>query len=42
MKQLKSLLFAVLLFAPLTAAAQDIEINAENFPDENFRNYLLR
>ena len=42
MKQLKNLFFALALCAPLTAAAQDIEINAENFPDKNFRNYLLK
>ena len=41
MKQLKNLFFALALCAPLTAAAQDIAINEENFPDENFRNYLL-
>lgn len=41
MKKAKALLFAILLCAPLTASAQDVEINAENFPDENFRNYLL-
>ena len=42
MKRLKNLFVALALCAPLlTAAAQDIEINAENFPDENFRNYLL-
>ena len=41
MKKLKPLLFTVLFCVPLTAAAQDIEINAENFPDENFRNWLL-
>ena len=29
------------MFAPMTASAEDIEINATNFPDENFRNYLL-
>ena len=41
MKRLKKLFAALVLCAPLTAAAQDIEINAENFPDENFRAYLL-
>ena len=41
MKQLKNLFVAFALCAPLTAAAQDIEINEDNFPDENFRNYLL-
>ena len=39
--KLKQLFFAFLLCAPLTAVAQDIEINAENFPDENFRSYLI-
>lgn len=38
----KSLLFALLLGAPLAASAQDVEINETNFPDENFRNYLLQ
>ena len=42
MKRLKNLFFALALCAPLTVVAQDIEINAENFPDENFRNYLLK
>ena len=41
MNQLKKLFIALALCAPLTAAAQDITINEENFPDENFRNYLL-
>ena len=41
MKNFKNLFFALAMCAPLTAAAQDIEINAENFPDENFRNWLL-
>ncbi|MCH5308920.1 MAG: hypothetical protein J1E58_03585 [Prevotella sp.] len=41
MKQFRTLLF-ILVFAPLTVMAQgDVEINAENFPDANFRNYLL-
>lgn len=38
-QRFKSLLLAVLAFIPLTVSAQ-IEINEENFPDENFRNYL--
>ena len=38
---LKSLLFAILFSAPLTASAQDVLINETNFPDENFRNWLL-
>ena len=42
MKNLKNLFVALALCAPLTAIAQDIEINEENFPDEKFRNYLLR
>ena len=29
------------MFAPMTASAEDIEINATNFPDANFRNWLL-
>ena len=29
------------MLAPLTASADDILINETNFPDENFRNYLL-
>lgn len=37
----RSLLFALLLGTPLAASAQDVEINEENFPDENFRNWLL-
>ena len=41
MTNIKSLLFAILFSVPLTAAAQDVVINAENFPDEKFRNYLL-
>ena len=41
MKKRKTLFNALALCAPLTATAQDIAINAENFPDENFRNYLL-
>lgn len=41
MRQLNKLFVAIALCASLTAAAQDIEINAGNFPDENFRNYLL-
>ena len=41
MKKLKNLFVALALCAPLTVAAQDIVINEENFPDENFRNYLL-
>ena len=39
-QQFKSLLLAVLTFVPLAASAQ-VEINETNFPDENFRNYLL-
>lgn len=41
MKKLMTLVCAFLLCAPLTAAAADVEINTENFPDENFRGYLL-
>ena len=41
MKNLKTLFVALVLCAPLTAAAQDVVINEENFPDANFRNYLL-
>ena len=29
------------MLVPLTASAEDILINETNFPDENFRNYLL-
>lgn len=39
----KKKLFAGLfltMFVPLTATAQNVLINAENFPDENFRDYL--
>ena len=39
---LKSLLAAILLGAPLAVSAQDVEINETNFPDENFRNWLLQ
>ena len=38
---LKSLLFAILFSAPLTASAQDVLINETNFPDENFRLWLF-
>ena len=41
MKKVKALLFAILLNVPLTILAQDVQINEMNFPDENFRNYLL-
>ena len=41
MKKLKNLFVALAMCAPLMAAAQGIAINEENFPDENFRNYLL-
>ena len=41
MKKLKTLFIALALCVPLTVAAQDIEINEKNFPDANFRNYLL-
>ena len=41
MKKLKNLLVTLALCAPLTGTAQDIEINAQNFPDKNFRAYLL-
>ena len=37
-KQLLSLAFVAV---PLMASAQGIAINEENFPDENFRNFLL-
>ena len=39
--KVKSLFFALLLGAPLAASAQGIEINETNFPDENFRSWLL-
>ena len=38
---MKLLLFAMLLGMPLAVSAQDVEINETNFPDENFRSYLL-
>ena len=41
MKKVKALLFAMLLGAPMTATAQNVVINETNFPDENFRNWLL-
>ena len=41
MKKLKNFFFALTLCVPLTAAAQDVEINEENFPDKKFRSYLL-
>ena len=41
MKKLKFLFFAVLFCTPLIAVAQNIEINVGNFPDENFRSWLL-
>ena len=41
MKKLKTLFIVLALCVPLTVAAQDIEINEKNFPDANFRNYLL-
>lgn len=37
----RTLLFAILFGMPLAASAQDVEINETNFPDKNFRNYLL-
>ena len=39
--KVKSLFFALLFGAPLVASAQGIEINAANFPDPYFRNFLL-
>ena len=39
---MKSLLFAMLLGAPLAASAHDVEINKVNFPDDNFRTWLLK
>ena len=42
MTKVKALLFAMLLGAPMTATAQNVVINETNFPDENFRNYLLK
>ena len=39
---MKNLSLAILFCVTLTAAAQDVEINETNFPDENFRNYLLK
>ena len=41
MTKVKALLFAMFLGAPMTATAQSVAINETNFPDENFRNYLL-
>ena len=41
MKKMKFLLYVFFLCAPLTVAAQDIEVNAKNFPDDFFRSYLL-
>ena len=41
MKMIKKLFVALALCAPLTAAAQGVEINEENFPDANFREWLL-
>ena len=41
MKKLKTLFIVLALCVPLTVAAQDIEIDEKNFPDANFRNYLL-
>ena len=38
---IKQLLSFIFVAVPLAASAQGIEINEENFPDENFRNYLL-
>ena len=38
---LKRLFVASLIAVPMMVSAQDIEINAKNFPDENFRAYLL-
>ena len=32
---------AVAFLPQIARAAGDVEINATNFPDENFRNYLL-
>ncbi|MCH5302534.1 MAG: hypothetical protein J1E77_06810 [Prevotella sp.] len=37
----KFLLLTFLFGMPLAASAQDVEIDETNFPDENFRNYLL-
>lgn len=37
----KFLLLIFLFGMPLAASAQDVEINEANFPDENFRDYLL-
>ena len=43
MTKIKSLLIAIFLAMPLTSSAQgDILINEENFPDDNFRNWLLK
>ena len=41
MTKVKALLMAVLLGAPMVASAQNVEINETNFPDENFRSYVL-
>lgn len=39
MKQ--KLLFSLFFLFTATIAWADVAINEENFPDENFRNYLL-
>ena len=39
--KLKSLLISSLMLLSAGTAWADVEINATNFPDENFRNYLL-
>ena len=39
MKQL--FLIVTTLLAVATGAKADVEINSTNFPDQNFRNYLL-
>ena len=38
---IKQLLSFIFVAVPMAASAQGIEINEENFPDENFRKYLL-
>ncbi len=37
----KHLLLLLSLLAIAIGAKADVEINSENFPDDNFRNYLL-
>ena len=39
---MKNLSLAIFFWVALTGAAQDVEIKETNFPDENFRNYLLK